>query len=77
MSGVTGPTTEAATRREPTLICYDDPPDALRAIQAAGALLGPRRAVVVDVLRWMTAAESVAATSSVAPGAAFEELRSA
>jgi nucleotide-binding universal stress UspA family protein len=77
MSSVTGPTTETATPREPILICYDDSPDAVRAIEAAAALLGARRAVVVDVLPWMTAAESMAASSSVVPGNAFEELNSA
>ena len=50
MSSVTGPTTETATPREPILICYDDSPDAVRAIEPAAALLGPRRAVVVDEL---------------------------
>jgi hypothetical protein len=45
---------------EPILICYDDSLDAVRAIEAAAALLGPRPAVVLDVLPWMTAAESMA-----------------
>ena len=49
MSGVTEPTSATATRREPILICYDDSPDAVRAIVAPAALLGPRRAVVVDI----------------------------
>jgi nucleotide-binding universal stress UspA family protein len=62
---------------EPILICYDDSPDAVRAIEAAAVLLGPRRAVVADVLPWMTAAESMAARSSVVPGTAFEDLNSA
>jgi nucleotide-binding universal stress UspA family protein len=65
------------TRPKPILICYDDSPDAGQAIEAAAALLGPRRAVVVDVLPWMTAAESMAATSSLVPGTAFEELNEA
>jgi len=77
MSSVTEPTNATVTRREPILICYDDSPDAVRAIEAAAALLGPRRAVVVDVLPWMTAAESMAATSSVVPGNAFEALNEA
>ena len=77
MSRATEPTIATATRREPILICYDDSPDAVRAIEAAAALLGPRRAVVVDVVPWMTAAESMAATSSLVPGTAFEELNSA
>ena len=77
MSRAMEPTIATATRREPILICYDDSPDAARAIEAAAALLGPRRAVVVDVVPWMTAAESMAATSSLVPGTAFEELNSA
>jgi nucleotide-binding universal stress UspA family protein len=62
---------------EPILICYDGSAEAERAIEAAAVLLGPRRAVVVDVLPWMTAAESVAATSSFVPGTAFEEVNEA
>ena len=77
MSGVTEPTSATATRRESILICYDGSAEAARAIEAAAALLGLRRAVVVDVVPWMTAAESMAATSSRVPGTAFEELNSA
>jgi nucleotide-binding universal stress UspA family protein len=77
MSSVTEPTSAKATRREPILICYDDSPDAVRAIEADAALLGPRRAVADDVLPWMTPAESTASTSSLVPGNAFEELNSA
>ena len=73
MSSVTGPTTETATRRKPILIFYEDSPDAVRAIEAAAALLGARRAIVV-VLPRITSAESMAATSSLVPGTAFEEL---
>jgi nucleotide-binding universal stress UspA family protein len=77
MSTVKDPTSATSMRREPILICYDDSPDAARAIEAAAALLGPRRAVVVDVLPWMTAAESMAATTSLVPGTAFEALNEA
>ena len=49
----------------------------MRAIETAAAPLGPRCAVGVDVVPWMTAAESMAATSSLVPGTAFEELNSA
>ena len=77
MSPAMEPTIATATRREPILICYDGSPEAERAIEAAAALLGPRRAVVVDVVLRMTAAESMAATSSLVPGTAFEELNSA
>ena len=76
MSSVSEPTNDTA-QREPILICYDDSPDAVRAIEAAAALLGPRRAVVVDVLPWMTSAESLASTSSIVPGNAFEALNEA
>jgi nucleotide-binding universal stress UspA family protein len=77
MGSVSEPTGAMAAQREPILICYDDSPDAVRAIEAAAALLGPRRAVVVDVLPWMTPAESMAAISSVVPGSAFEALNEA
>ena len=58
MSSVTKATNARVTPGEPILICYDDSPDAVRAIEAAAALLGPRRAVIVDVLPWMTPAEA-------------------
>jgi nucleotide-binding universal stress UspA family protein len=58
----------------PILICYDGSAGSDRAIDAAAALLGPRRAVVVDIGPTLTAAESVAALSSVVPGTAFEDL---
>ena len=58
----------------PILICYDGSDGAQRAIDAAALLLGPRRAVVLDVGPPLTAAESLAATAPVTPGAAFEEL---
>jgi nucleotide-binding universal stress UspA family protein len=58
----------------PILICYDGSDEARRAIDAAAALLGPRRAVVIDVGAPLTPAESVATLSPVVPGAAFEEL---
>ena len=58
----------------PILICYDGSADSDRAIEAAAKLLGPRRAVVVDVGPILTGPESVAALSAVVPGGAFEEL---
>jgi nucleotide-binding universal stress UspA family protein len=61
----------------PILICYDGSPGAARAIDAAAALLGRRRAVVLDVAPPLTTAESVAAISPVVPGGAFEELNTA
>jgi nucleotide-binding universal stress UspA family protein len=67
----------STTNDKPILLCYDDSPEAARAIEAAAGLFGERRAVVVNVLPWMTPAESFAATSSVVPGNAFEELNTA
>ena len=61
----------------PVLICYDGSEDARRAIKAAAALFGARDAVVVDIGPPLTAAESVAALSSVVPGNAFEDLNTA
>lgn len=61
----------------PILICYDGSDSARRAIGAAAALFGPRHAVVLDVGPPLTAAESVAAVSSVVPGSAFEDLNAA
>jgi nucleotide-binding universal stress UspA family protein len=58
----------------PILICYDGSAGAQRAIEAAAKLFGPRRAVVLDVAPPLTPAESVALTTSITPGAAFEEL---
>jgi nucleotide-binding universal stress UspA family protein len=58
----------------PILICYDGSADSDRAIEAAAVLLGPRRAVVLDIGPVLTGAESVAALSSVVPGTAFEDL---
>jgi nucleotide-binding universal stress UspA family protein len=60
--------------KAPILICYDGSADSDGAIAAAAALLGPRRAVVVDIGPVLTPAESVAAISSVVPGNAFEDL---
>jgi nucleotide-binding universal stress UspA family protein len=61
----------------PILICYDGSPAAVRAIETAAALLGPRRAVVLDVASSMTVAESVAAPYSAMAGAAVEETYAA
>jgi nucleotide-binding universal stress UspA family protein len=59
------------------LICYDGSNDAERAVEAAAALFGPRRAVVLTVAPAMTFAEGMAATSSLVPGTAFEGLNRA
>jgi hypothetical protein len=57
----------------PILICYDGSEGAKRAIDAAAALLGPRRAIVVDIGPVLTAEESVAVLAPVSPAVAFEE----
>src|SRR5262249_34145635 len=56
------------------LICYDGSTGSERAIEVAAALLGPRRAVVLDVGVPITPAESLVSVSSVVPGGAFEDL---
>jgi nucleotide-binding universal stress UspA family protein len=61
----------------PVLICYDDSDASRRAIDVAAEVLGPRRAVVLDVGPYLTGAESVALTSSVVPGTAFEDVNEA
>jgi nucleotide-binding universal stress UspA family protein len=56
------------------LICYDGSDSAEHAIDAAAEILGPHRAVVLDVGPPLTAAESLAVMAPVTPGAAFEQL---
>jgi len=62
---------------EQILICYSGSEGAERAVDTAAALLGPGKAVVLTVAPAMTFAESVAATSSLVPGGAFEDLNQA
>jgi len=57
----------------PILICYDGSEESHHAIAAAAALLGPRRAVVLDIGPVVTAAESAVVLSPVSPAAAFDE----
>jgi len=59
------------------LICYDGSDDAERAVDTAAALFGPRPAVVLNVAPAMTFAAGMAATSSLVPGRAFEDLNKA
>jgi nucleotide-binding universal stress UspA family protein len=56
------------------LICYDGSDGARRSIHAARELLGPRRAIVLDVAPVLTAAESFAVMGSAIAGADFEQL---
>jgi nucleotide-binding universal stress UspA family protein len=59
------------------LICYDGSEDARRSIPAARNVLGPRRAVVLDVAPVLTVAESYAVMASALGGAEFEDLNAA
>jgi len=61
----------------PILICYDGTDGSDRAIDAAAALFGPRRAIVLDVGPAVTPVESLALVASAAPAAAFEETNAA
>jgi nucleotide-binding universal stress UspA family protein len=58
----------------PILICYDGSDDSERGIKTAATLLGPRRAVVLNIAPPITPGESLGTISSVVPGNAFEEL---
>jgi nucleotide-binding universal stress UspA family protein len=59
------------------LICYDGSSGAGHAIDAAAALFGPRRAVVLVVTPPMSFGEGIVATSALVPGATFEEVNMA
>ncbi len=59
------------------LVWLDGSSEAVRAIDTAASLLGPRPAVVLTVAPAMTFAEGLAATGSVVPGDAFEHLNRA
>jgi nucleotide-binding universal stress UspA family protein len=61
----------------PILICYDGSDDSARGIKTAATLLGPRRAVVLNIAPPITPAESLGTISSVVPGNAFEDLNTA
>jgi nucleotide-binding universal stress UspA family protein len=67
-------TQQARVGEAQILICYTGSNDAKRAVDTAPALLGPRHAIVLNVAPAMTFAEGRAATSSLVPGGAFEEL---
>ena len=58
----------------PILICYDGSEGAQRAIDAAAALLGSRRAVVVDIGPPMTRRESIGALSPVTAVGLLEQV---
>jgi nucleotide-binding universal stress UspA family protein len=56
------------------LICYDGSEESRRGIEAAASLLGPRRAVVLDVGPTLTRTESLAAVTGELGGGEFEAL---
>src|SRR5690349_17767933 len=55
----------------PILICFDGSADAVRAIRTSAELLGPHRAVVLDIGPPITPEESLATLAPVVPS--FEE----
>jgi nucleotide-binding universal stress UspA family protein len=57
----------------PILICYDGSVGAKRAIAAAASLLGPRKAVVLDLGPILTPQESLGALAPGLPAAGIEE----
>jgi nucleotide-binding universal stress UspA family protein len=63
--------------KAPIVICYDGSAGADRAIDKAAELIGPRRAIVLDVGPELTTAEGLAMLSPVVPGSAFEDLNTA
>jgi nucleotide-binding universal stress UspA family protein len=62
---------EAGMEDAPILICYDGSEEAGHAIDAAAALLGRRRAIVLDIGPMVTAAESLAVLAPVTPAEQF------
>lgn len=58
----------------PILICYDDTEGSRRAIAAAAELLGPRRAVVLDVFPPLSVDQTTALVTTGAPGASFQNV---
>ncbi|HEU5212387.1 MAG TPA: universal stress protein [Gaiellaceae bacterium] len=56
----------------PILICFDGSADAVRAIETSAELLGPHRAVVLDIGPPFSPEESLATLAPVVPS--FEEL---
>jgi nucleotide-binding universal stress UspA family protein len=60
----------------PILICYDGSAASDRAIGAAAELLGPRRAIVLDVGPPITETEAFVAMATVVPAPGFERANS-
>ena len=58
----------------PILICYDGSDASQRAIDAAFEILGPRKAVVLDVGSMLTFDQGVAVAAGELSGGEFEDL---
>ena len=58
----------------PILICYDGSEESRRGIEAAASLIGPRRAVVLDIGPTLTGEESLAVVAGELGGGEFEAL---
>jgi len=61
----------------PILICYDGSDNARRGIDVAADLLGPRRAIVLDVAPYLTGAESYAVMASPLAANEVEQMNAA
>jgi nucleotide-binding universal stress UspA family protein len=61
----------------PILICYDGSDNARRGIDVAADLLGPRRAIVLDVAPYLTSAESYAVMASPLAANEVEQMNAA
>jgi nucleotide-binding universal stress UspA family protein len=61
----------------PILICYDGSDAARRGIDAAARVLAPRRAIILDVAPYMTAAESYAVIAGPLRAIEVETLNTA
>jgi nucleotide-binding universal stress UspA family protein len=61
----------------PILICYDGSDNARRGIGVAADLLGPRRAIVLDVAPYLTGAESSAVMASPLAAGEVEQTNAA
>jgi nucleotide-binding universal stress UspA family protein len=68
------PSKEARMNDRWILICYDGSEASRGSFRATAGLLGPRRAVVLDIAPTLTAAESYAVMASPMAGSEFEDL---
>ena len=61
----------------PILICYDGSDNARRGIDVAADLLGPRRAIVLDIAPYLTGVETYAVMGSPLGAAEVEKMNAA